>query len=148
MHYYDVTITSSGGEEIKLVTKTEQNENDALISGVKVAFDTLDDNVNQKSNAMLARIEVRGAITANNVEALSKIVNWMKDFTPAAYRKVKIIVYEDISTILRTYEIDEVFPRDYDEMYGSLEDDTHKGDPRFVLKMTQKQNKLQSIRIN
>lgn len=146
MTNYKFTITADGAPEIKIGF-----DNDDSVKSVKVEIDTLDNNVSQKSSAMLARITIKGEITENNSGELTKIFEWSKDFKKATtYRKIKIEsqALEDSPT--RIYELDQVFVCDYSESFGVTKEGADGGTqrPEFELKLTQFQNNWTGVIIN
>lgn len=138
---FGITIESQDGEQITL-----GGVKDSTITDVKVQFDTLDDNVMSKSNAMVARIEIRGNLEDSNNEQLQKVFNWAKDFRKTStYRTVKIVIYDsEEGGELRNYSISPVFVTDYTEEYQSTDGEERGG--LFFLKMNQVQNNFDNAK--
>lgn len=136
MIYYELKIESSE-ETIEL---TELN----MINFADISLDTMNDDAQKKSNAILARMTVKGKIEASINDALIKISEWTRDLKEATtYRKVTLTVKSDNSgVILRTYEIPDMFVCDYSEVYGAPE---NEDGTYFVLKLTQKENQLKNF---
>ena len=138
---FGVTIESQDGEAITL-----GGPKDAAITDVKVEFDTIDNNVMSKSNAMVTRIEISGNITEGNNEQLQKIFNWAKDFkNSTTYRTVKIVIYgSEEGDELRNYSVTPVFVTDYTEQYQS-KDEKEPGST-FHLKLNQVQSNFENAK--
>ncbi len=136
MIYYELKIESSE-ETIEI---NEPN----MINFADISLDTLNDDAQKKSNAILARMSVKGKIEASINDALIKISEWTRDLKEATtYRKVTLTVKSDNSgVILRTYEIPDMFVCDYREVYGAPE---NEDGTYFVLKLTQKENQLKNF---
>lgn len=147
LYYYVVEI--GGNEEIKLGGELEPGKLSQDLTYVDVMLDTKDDSVSEKSNSMLARVTVKGKITTDTNPELLKVFAWAHDYSKeTTYRNVKITVYEDVTTILRTYELEKIFVRDYKEIYDTVAVD-NKGENstgRFELYMTQQDNMLEKIK--
>lgn len=144
MANYAFTITSPEAEEIKI------GYDDDSVQSINVSLDTLDDNVTQKSTAMVARISIRGAITPGNSKALTEIFKWAKDFKRATtYREIKIESRGLEDDTPRTYEMDKVFICDYSEFFGISKEGDKVGDarPSFEMKLTQFQNDWEGVKI-
>lgn len=144
MANYAFTITSPEAGEIKI------GFDDDSVKSINVSIDTLDDNVTQKSSAMLARIRIVGDITPNNSKALSEIFKWSVDFKRAStYREIKIESRGLEDDIPRTYEMDKVFVCDYSEFFGINKEGSGAGEQRpcFELKLTQFQNQWEGVKI-
>lgn len=136
MIYYELKIESSE-ETIEI---NEPN----MINFADISLDTLNDDAQKKSNAILARMSVKGKIEASINDALIKISEWTRDLKEATtYRKVTLTVKSDeTGVILRTYEIPNMFVCDYREVYGAPE---NEDGTYFVLKLTQKENQLKNF---
>ena len=136
MIYYELKIESSE-ETIEI---TEKN----MIYFADVSLDTLNNDAQKKSNALLARMSIQGKIEASINDALIKISEWTRDFKEATtYRKVTLTIKSDeTGVILRTYEIPDMFVCDYSEVYSAPEDEDGTF---FALKLTQKENQLKNF---
>ncbi|MBQ7609323.1 MAG: hypothetical protein IJU76_15350 [Desulfovibrionaceae bacterium] len=131
-HRFIVTVEKEGKPTIKL-----GDENDENITDIVVHLDTIDNNIRDKSGAMLARIIVKGDIKDPTNKKLADVFDWAKDFTKAGgYRKVTIDIKEE-GTRMRTYRFEDVFVRDYTESFAES-----GGKNIFTLEMTQKENTL------
>lgn len=145
MGNYRFTITAenaSGIEPIKI------GYDDDSVKSVSIDIDTLDDNVSQKSSAMLARVTIKGAITSDNHEELKKIFEWSKDFKKAStYRQIQIESQMLTDDDVRKYVLDQVFVCDYKESFGVSKEGVDGGEkrPEFELKLTQFQNNWDGV---
>lgn len=143
---YAFTITSSEGEEIKIGYEGE----DDSVQGISVCIDTLDNNVSQKSSAMLARVTINGAVTDSNRDSLKSIFDWSKEIAKAnAYRKITIECKGPELNTPRTYELDQVFVCDYSETAGVVKEGEHAGTQRltYEIRLTQFQSKWSGVKI-
>ena len=127
----------SSSETIEI---TEEN----TIYFAEVWLDTLNNDTQKKSNAMLARVMIKGNIEPNINESLIKISEWARDLkNETTYRKVTLIMKDDeAGSMLRTYEIPDMFVCDYREVYSSPKEDTTSF---FELNLTQKENQLKNF---
>lgn len=144
---YRLTITSADGSEVIELGKTSEdnsrNQESNVISGVDIVMDTIDDDVLQKSNAVLAKITVYGNIKEEITEELRKIFEWSCEYdSDKWYRTVEIEIKKDNKSVIRTYIFKEVFLVDYKEQYKT--DGTNQIG-KFVLSMTQRENNLDKI---
>ena len=140
MTYYELKIESSEGE----IVVNEKN----VITFAEVVFETNDKNTKTKSNAILARMTICGNITNGkdtsvNEQAI-KLSEWARDLKNyTTYRNVTLTVKTDEYTILRIYEIPDMFVCDYKESFKSSDvNDAYT----FELKLTQSENKLKEIK--
>ena len=116
---------------------------DNTINFADVSIDTINDDTQKKSNAVLARMTLQGKIEPSINDALMKISEWARDLkNESTYRKVTLTIKDGADSILRTYEIPDMFVCDYSEVYG---DPDNEDGTFFSLKLTQKENKLDSF---
>ena len=143
-------------DEDKSVEIGAANNETAVITDVVVWLDTIDDDTNSKSKQMLARVDIQGQILGRAQNApelkdkLRKIFLWAMDFDiDTTYRKVTLVVKEDETHILRTYEFDKMFIRDYKENYISSGEKGKSGDKpgTFKIELTQQENQLDTIEV-
>ena len=135
MIYYELKV-ESGDNVIEI---TEEN----TIYFAEVFLDTINNDTQKKSNAMLARVTIQGNIDVSINDSLIKISEWARDLNDkTTYRKITLTVKEDATTILRTYEIPDMFVCDYREVYGNPSDDKTAF---FELNLTQKETKLKDF---
>ncbi|MBR2773365.1 MAG: hypothetical protein IKD73_00035 [Selenomonadaceae bacterium] len=135
MIYYELKI-ESGDDVIEI---TEEN----TIYFAEVFLDTINNDTQKKSNAMLARVTIQGNVEPGINERLIKISEWARDLNDkTTYRKITLTVKEDATTTLRTYEIPDMFVCDYREVYGNPSDDKTSF---FELNLTQKETKLKDF---
>lgn len=136
MIYYELKIESSDGTiEIK--------ENNTIYFA-EVALNTINEKTQQKSNAILATVTLRGEIKSTINDSLIKISEWARDLKKeTTYRKVTLTIKEDeVGSILRTYEIPLMFVCHYREIYDGPEGDKQG---IFELKLTQKETCLKDF---
>ena len=135
MIYYELKIES--GDNVIEITE------ESTIYFAEVFLDTINNDTHKKSNAMLARVTIQGKIDESINDSLIKISEWARDLDDkTTYRKVILTVKKDATTILRTYEIPDMFVCDYREVYGNPADDTTEF---FELNLTQKETKLKDF---
>ncbi len=135
MIYYELRIES--GDNVIEITE------ESTIYFAEVFLDTINNDTHKKSNAMLARVTIQGKIDESINDSLIKISEWARDLDDkTTYRKVILTVKKDATTILRTYEIPDMFVCDYREVYGNPADDTTEF---FELNLTQKETKLKDF---
>ena len=140
MIYYELKVESDEGE---IVIDKEK-----MITSAEVMFDTINNDTKTKSNAILARMTICGNITNGkdtsvNEQAI-KLSEWARDLkNDTTYRNVTLTVKTDEFTILRIYEIPDMFVCDYKESFKSSDvNDAYT----FELKLTQSENKLKEIK--
>ena len=135
MIYYELKIES--GDNVIEITE------ESTIYFAEVFLDTINNDTQKKSNAMLARVTIQGNIDVSINDRLINISEWARDLNDkTTYRKVTLTVKEDATTILRTYEIPDMFVCDYREAYGNPSDDKTAF---FELNLTQKETKLKDF---
>ena len=137
MEYY-VKITAEDGKEISFETKT----GDTFINSVVIMLDTVDDSVKSKSDAMMAKLVITGAITEDTSKELIDVFKWsLENAADKVYRNVSIVLMHNEERI-RRYSFDDMFVVDYTESLA------HNGgdiESKFELKLTQRINKLKTI---
>ena len=136
MIYYELKIESS--------EETIEIKEENTIYYAAVILDTINEDTQQKANAILAKMTVRGKIEPTINDSLIKISEWARDLKKdTTYRKVTLTIKEDeVGSILRTYEIPLMFVCDYREIYGEPKEDKPNV---FELKLTQKENYLKDF---
>ena len=137
MEYY-VKITAEDGKEISFETKT----GDTFINSVVIMLDTVDDSVKSKSDAMMAKLVITGAITEDTSKELIDVFKWsLENAADKVYRNVSIVLMHNEERI-RRYSFDDMFVVDYTESLAPNGGDIKS---TFELKLTQKINKLKTI---
>ena len=135
MIFYELKIES--GDNVIEITE------ESTIYSAEVFLDTINNDTQKKSNAMLARVTIQGKIDVSINDRLINISEWARDLNDkTTYRKVTLTVKEDATTTLRTYEIPDMFVYDYCEIYG---DPIDNKTAFFELKLTQKENQLEDF---
>ena len=135
MIFYELKIES--GDNVIEITE------ESTIYFAEVFLDTINNDTQKKSNAMLARVTIQGNIDESINDRLIKISEWARDLNDkTTYRKVTLTVKEDATTILRTYEIPDMFVCDYREVYGNPAEDRSE---IFELELTQRETKLKDF---
>ena len=136
MIYYELKIESD--EDTIEITK------ESMIFFAQVSFDTINNDTQKKSNAILTRMVVKGKIDESINDSLLKISEWARDLNDSTtYRKVTLTIKKDAAgKILRTYEVPAMFVCDYNESYGAPDDDDESS---FELKLTQGENRLKDF---
>mgnify|MGYP006988835312 CR=1 FL=1 len=148
---YSVKITAEDGEIIEIGKDGEEKEQHA-ITEVTIHMDTVNNDVSNKSNAMLAKIKICGAISFDDYGSeLLKIFNWSKELkSDKWYRSIEIKIKEDMDNTYRTYEFEKVFVVDYLEIYktenDSKQDASNDDKTHFELYLTQQENNLKNIK--
>ena len=136
MIYYELKIES--GDNVIEITE------ESTIYFAEVFLDTINNDTQKKSNAILARVTIQGNIDASINDNLIKFSEWARDLNAkTTYRKVTLTVKKDATTILRMYEIPDMFVCDYREVYGNPSDDKTAF---FELNLTQKETKLKDFK--
>lgn len=140
---YTVKITSSDGKDVIEIGKiAEENKDEkTIISGIDVMLDTIDENVRQKSNAMLAKLTIYGEIRLEVTNKLIDLYNWARNSNQNKwYRTVEIEIKSSEEDVVRRYIFEKMFVVDYKESYKKEDNDCH-----FELVLTQKENNLDNI---
>lgn len=125
---YELTITDSSGQEIKLSSFKGGYTGEPDIINASYKSNTLKDEALSRSNDVRAEIQICGKITKENKAETNKLAAWAIDSnSETIYRTVKLIVHPTTSdpNVLRSYEIEHMFVLDYDECFdcnNGLED--------------------------
>lgn len=139
---YSVKITAENDEIIEFGKKDVAAEKD-IITGIDIVLNTIDDNVRQKSNAMLAQLVMTGKITKEINDDLIKLFKWSQSAVEDSwYRKLEIEVKSSPEDVMRTYIFENVFVVDYKEIYRT---DGTSDPSKFSVFLTQKENNLNTI---
>lgn len=146
-----IKITSEDGEVIEIGKDGVEAEKD-FITDVKIHMDTVNNDVRQKSNAMLAKITIFGSIDEKIKDELLKLFNWSKELNKNKwYRTLDIKISVDgVDGYYRKYIFEKVFVVDYFEVYKneSSQGDasaTNADKDHFELYLTQQENNLKTI---
>lgn len=142
MSHFKLTITG-GDNPIEL---------GKYVSDVKVLMNTIDNNVMNRSNGVLAQLEVAGRIDEDNTSTFLDLFRWSKDFnSKTQYRKVELFIYKgDNEDCYRHYEFGKMFVVDYNEEYysGGSKNSSGKRRPEygeFTLSLTQKDDNWDTV---
>ena len=127
-----ITITSVKGEKIVLTS-----------TNTKIKFDTLDDeNVRDKSKAVIATVIITGKIKGTDISELKKVFNWSKSFkSDEVYRKLVVEDTKGTDEIRRSYEFSEMFVLNYEEYL-----DENDVNSEYTLTLRQKEDHLDDIK--
>ncbi len=145
---FEITITSEDGEVIE-IGKDEKEQN--FITDVVIHMDTVNNDVRNKAPAMLAKIEIHGAINSEVGDRVLKLFEWSKELNEKKwYRTITIKAKTSIDKPYRTYIFEKVFVVDYWERYkteSAQGDEQAKNADRdhFELFLTQKENNFKTI---
>ncbi|MCR5833905.1 MAG: hypothetical protein K6G55_04565 [Selenomonadaceae bacterium] len=138
------------GKDVDIQYNHDDSANDEqkIIESVDIFFDTIDDNVRNKSSGMLAKIEIKGVIPRDEPELMRKFLKlseWARDnSSDTQYRNICIAVKGSDNSFLRVYSIKNVFIVDYREVYVL---DGTNGKDRFELYLTQKEDNMDKIEV-
>ena len=144
MHKAVIKITSKDGAVIELKNVTHFD----------VLFDTVQDNVRQKSKGIIPKLVIKGKFSSGNADEVGNkegkaLFEWSKDFTKDGQnRKVEVDVYLSEDSIYRSYTYEEMFIVDYNEHYTSQKattDGNQASEDTFELKLSQVENKISTI---
>lgn len=134
MSFFKVTI--SGGDN-----PIEMREQ---ITGAEVFMDTVNNDVENKSSGMLAKLTLSGKIREQDSSIFIELFKWAKDFKgKSQYRKVEMEVGGAEDTIYRRYEFGKMFVVDYKENYVDSKDANQTG--QFELLLTQQGDNWDSV---
>ena len=119
---YQVSITNSEGS-IEFSSSEEGSENSAVtITEVNFRMNTIDDNVQNHSDAVRAEFEIKGKINDKNKSNTLKLLKWSIDNDQKTlFRDVEVVVYVSenaTGAILRRYQVKQMFVIDYEESNG------------------------------
>lgn len=130
---YRLTVTDSKGNEILLSSMkkdTEESERSGDIFGASYKSNTINDEALSRSNDVRAEITVNGIISSANKAETCKLASWAKETdSDLVYRTVKLETYtatDENATLLRSYEIKDMFVLDYTEKFSDLKNDAAK----------------------
>lgn len=118
----------------------EDHAEDDTIEQVEIFFDTIDDNALQRSDNMLAKVQIVGKISENSdfMSKLRKLSDWARDrSSETTYRNICIGIKASSNKFQMVYSMKKMFVVDYKENYGS--------DNKFTLNLTQRANNLNKI---
>ena len=149
--FYTLKVEWDDGDK-SIIIGNEENTNDAensVINKVIIHMDTIDDDTNTKSGQMLARVQIEGKIPKDQklkkiYEKLADFFAWSIDNNSTTYRKVTIKVNNNDGEKLREYVFENLFVRDYQEIYDSTSGDK---DGIFKIDLTQRENELHTINV-
>lgn len=138
---YKVTITTEDKKDVIEIGRIEEGvdkEERTVITGIKINLDTADDNVSQKSNAVLAKLEIDGFIREQIKTQLVALFDWTcEEDEDKWYRTVEIEIRSSNNKAVRSFRFEKVFVVDYKEEYHQKDDMC-----TFKLTLTQKENYL------
>jgi hypothetical protein len=146
---FSIKITSEDGEIIEIGKEDKEAENN-LITEVTIHMDTVNNDVSNKSNAMLAKIKICGVIDEIIGDELLKIFQWSKALKENQwYRTIEIKIKTSMEKVYRNYSFEKVFVVDYIEIYktekDSSQDAKNEDKTHFELYLTQKENYFKTI---
>jgi hypothetical protein len=142
---FSVKITSEDGEIIEIGKDDVENEKN-LIQDIEIHMDTVNNDVRQKSNAMLAKIKIHGSMKPIIKDELLKLFNWSKALTQDKwYRTIEIKIKTDLNTVSRNYILQKVFVVDYIEFYKNDDVEENSSADYFELYLTQQENNFKTI---
>jgi|GEM_PF-5940031 hypothetical protein len=133
----DLSNFDQGAEESKAEAK--------IIESVDILFDTIDNDVRQKSSSMLTKIVIKGKILKAPAltKKLRKLSEWARDSSSeTAYRDICIAVKEGATSFQVVYTLKKVFVVDYQEVYALVENASS-----FELHLTQREDSLNEINV-
>ena len=140
---YEVKIEDQDGEEVIYIGNPENEGESQKITSLIVELDTINDQSRQKSNAMLAKIEIVGLLDSSIKGEIIKLFNWAKEQNAEKwYRNIEIKVKTSNEDVDRIYNFENVFILDYSEVYT---DEAEKKKDYFKVKLTQKENNFKKI---
>ena len=140
---YEVKIEDQDGEEVIYIGNPENEGESQKITSLIVELDTINDQSRQKSNAMLAKIEIVGLLDSSIKGEIIKLFNWAKEQNAEKwYRNIEIKVKTSNEDVDRIYNFENVFILDYSEVYT---DEADNKKDYFKVKLTQKENNFKKI---
>ena len=140
---YEVKIEDQDGEEVIYIGNPENEGESKKITSLIVELDTINDQSRQKSNAMLAKIEIVGLLDSSIKGEIIKLFNWAKEQNAEKwYRNIEIKVKTSNEDVDRIYNFENVFILDYSEVYT---DEADNKKDYFKVKLTQKENNFKKI---
>lgn len=131
----DISFGEYGGVDV-----AEEKQKNS-ITNVEVYMDTIDNNVVDKADAMLAKVNITGVINKETNERIKQLFLWSLDNKENIYRDVTIIL-SDQKDIIRTYIFKRMFVVDYKEI---INNDGNNKNSVFQLFLTQEENNLETI---
>lgn len=140
---YEVKIEDQDGEEVIYIGNPENEGEGKKITSLVVELDTINDQSRQKSNAMLAKLEIVGLLDSSIKGEIIKLFNWAKEQNEDKwYRNIEIKVKTSSDNVYRTYKFDNVFILDYKETYT---DESESNKNYFTVNLTQKENNFKKL---
>ena len=140
---YEVKIEDQDGEEVIYIGNPENEGEGKMITSLVVELDTINDQSRQKSNAMLAKLEIVGLLDSSIKNEIRKLFIWAKELNEEKwYRNIEIKVKTSSDNVYRTYKFDNVFILDYKETYT---DESESNKNYFTVNLTQKENNFKKL---
>lgn len=140
------------GTDLQGVVQDDEDisKEEKVIESVDIFFDTVDNDVREKSSSMLAKIVIKGKISkaAGLTKKLRKISEWAHDCSSETmYRDICIAVKETATSFQVVYVFKKVFVVDYKEIYecDGIGGSNSKAQDGFELRLTQLENNLHKI---
>ena len=98
---FEVKIIQEDGNVIDL--------GESVIKSIRFKIDTVEEDVKDRSDNVINKVEVKGSITPESKKETRKLALWSLDkMRSKVYRKASLIIREG-GEVLRTYEMDKVF---------------------------------------
>lgn len=139
---FSIKITSEDGDVIEIGKEGLMENEMNLIKDVTIYMDTVNNDVRDKANAILAKIKINCRIDDRISDEVLKIFNWSKELDEKKwYRTIEIKIKTSMNNVFRTYIFEKVFIVDYVEYYDYDKDLID----HFELLLTQKENNLNTI---
>lgn len=119
---YNIKIATEGESEVIELTNIE-GEGEPSILAVTFSMNTLDNNVQNRADAVRCEMVIDGTITVGNKVNTAKLLTWSRDNNKKTkYRNIEINVInsnsKDGGDGLRTYRVENMFVIDYKESFG------------------------------
>ena len=116
---YTLTITDANGSVIELASKEGVGTGDDILSA-SFKSNTLNNDVTSRANDVRAEIKIIGKISESSYKDTTELAKWSNTSdSKLQYRTIKLKIYTTNSCdiLLRSYEIEEMFVLDYDEIF-------------------------------
>ncbi len=115
---YEITILNEGTEEIKFDDEKELTQK---ITKFTYKLNSIDDNSSVRDRGARVELTIEGDIDDASFEEVCKIAKW-STVTKSPTREIKVVVKDDHNKVFRTYEFDNMFCVDYEEIFEGNQD--------------------------
>lgn len=134
---YEVTVSNKGNDEIKFEDKGDGEKLTEKIIKFVYKLNSIDDDSAVRDRGARVELRIEGIIDAASYKEVCKLAQWSV-VTDSPMREIKVVVKDDEDNIQRTYEFDNMFCVDYEEIF-----EENKGSFKLFVAQAPNYKKLQ-----